>query len=71
MQNFSTTQASNYASTIGFVVLILNHFHVNIASGEVTLLVGGIMAAGGVLVNWYHRYSQGDLTKLGFRLESK
>lgn len=66
--NFSTTQVTNYASIIGIVVLILNHFHVNIAESEVTLLVGAVMAAGGVFSNWYHRYQKGDLTVVGSRV---
>lgn len=67
MENYSTTQTSNIASIIGIIVLVLNHFKVNIGSEELTMLVGGIMSAGGVILNWIHRYKKGDLTLGGFR----
>lgn len=67
MNNFSTTQTTNLASIVGVLILILNHFHVNIANDELTTVIGGCVAVGGVLANWYHRYQQGDLTAAGFR----
>lgn len=67
MENYSTTQTSNLASIIGIIVLVLNHFKVNIGSEEITMLVGGLMSAGGVILNWVHRYKKGDLTLGGFR----
>lgn len=68
MQNFSVTQTTNYASALGIIVLILQHFHINIASDEITTLVGGVLSAGGVISNWYHRYQKGDLTATGVKI---
>lgn len=67
MKDFSTTQTTNLASIVGVLILILNHLHVNIGTDELTALIGGIVAVGGVLANWYHRYQQGDITMAGFR----
>lgn len=67
MNNFSTTQASNVATLVGFIGLILNHFGVNIANDELMLLVSSAMTFGGIVLNWIHRYKKGDLTLGGFR----
>ena len=64
---YSTTQTTNIASIVGVVVLILNHFHVNIAGEELTALIGGALAVAGVVMNWVHRYQKGDLTVAGFK----
>jgi hypothetical protein len=64
---FSETQKTNYTAIIGVIVLILNHFHINIGSDEIMALIGGIMSVYGIVANWYHRYSKGDLTVAGFR----
>ncbi len=65
--NYSTTQTTNLASIIGVVVLILNHFNINIGSDEISALLGGIIAVVGVISNWIHRYKKGDLTFAGIR----
>lgn len=67
MKNFSTTQTTNVASIVGVIVLICNHFNINIGSDELTALIGGGLAVVGVIVNWYHRYQKGDLTITGVR----
>lgn len=67
MNNFSTTQTSNIASFIGVVMLVLNHYKINIGSEELTQLIGACFAVFGVAMNWYHRYQKGDLTFGGFR----
>lgn len=64
---YSTTQTTNIASIIGVIVLILNHFHINIASDELTALVGAVMAVIGIIANWVHRYKKGGLTMGGFK----
>lgn len=67
MENFSTTQATNITSFVGIAVMILNHFHINIAGEELTALIGALIAAAGVISNWLNRYKEGDLTLGGFR----
>lgn len=64
---YSTTQATNIASVVGVIVLILNHFHINISNDEVSIVFGGILSVGGVILNWVHRYKKGDITLGGFR----
>lgn len=64
---YSTTQTTNIASIAGVLVLVLNHFHVNIGSEEVTAVIGGALTVGGIIMNWIHRYKKGDLTVAGFR----
>lgn len=67
MQNYSTTQITNLATFVGIVMLVLNHFHVNIAPDEIQALIGDILSVVGLAANWYHRYKKGDLTILGAR----
>lgn len=61
----STTQQTNYVSIVGVIVLILNHFHINIGNDEIMTLIGGVLSVYGILANWYHRYQKGDLTLMG------
>jgi len=65
--NYSTTQATNIASIVGVIMLVLNHYNINITGEELTAIIGGILSVGGVLMNWYNRFQKGDLTPLGFR----
>lgn len=67
MREFSTTQATNIASIVGVLVLILNHFKINIGSDELTAIIGGVLSVFGVLSNWYHRYNKGDITLGGWK----
>lgn len=64
---YSTTQTTNVASIVGVIVLICNHFNINIGSDELTALIGGGLAVVGVIANWYHRYQKGDLAITGVR----
>lgn len=64
---YSTTQTTNLTAVVGVLVLILNQFKINIGSEELTAVIGGIIAVGGVLMNWIHRYKKGDLTLGGFK----
>lgn len=67
IMEFSTTQTTNYASIVGVIVLILNYLNVNIQSEEIMTIIGAVLAIGGIVSNWYHRYTKGDLTISGFR----
>ena len=64
---YSTTQSTNIASIVGVIVLILNHFKINIGSEELTTLIGGGLAVFGIIANFWHRYQKGDLTLGGFK----
>lgn len=63
---FSTTQAANITALVGVIVLILNHFHVNIGSDEISGVIGGVVTVVGIIVNWINRYKKGDITIAGF-----
>ena len=67
MANFSQTQASNIASLVGFFVIILNYFKINITSEELQSFIGAGLVLGGLVWNWINRYKKGDLTLGGFR----
>ena len=64
---YSQTQASNLVSLAGFIVIILNHYKLNITTEEIQAFLGAILIAGGLIWNWVHRYKSGDLTVGGFR----
>lgn len=65
--NYSTTQASNIASLVGILMLVLNHFKINIAAEDLTNMIGAAIVIGSNLINYYHRYQKGGLTLGGFR----
>ena len=62
--NYSLTQGGNLAAFIGVILLVLNHFNINIAQDEIEVLIGGIVAVVGIATSWYGRWRKGDL-KLG------
>lgn len=67
MQNFSQTQLSNITAMAGLIMVIANHFKFNVTIGEVQMFLGGVLAIGGIVWNWIHRYNKGDLTPFGGR----
>jgi len=67
MQNFSQTQASNLASLAGFIMILLNHYKINITTEEIQAFLGAGLIIVGLVWNWYHRYSKGGLTVTGVR----
>jgi hypothetical protein len=60
----SVTQIGNYVAVISF---LLQLFHVNIGSEEVSKAAEAIATIIGLGVSWYGRYRIGDLTVGGFR----
>lgn len=67
MNTYSTTQASNITALVGVIILILNHFKINIASEELESVIGAGITVVGIVWNWIHRYQNGDITLSGFR----
>lgn len=67
MNNFSTTQATNITAIIGVFIIVLKYLHINIAESELQELVGAIIAAIGIIMNFWHRYKKGDLRIIGVR----
>lgn len=68
MENYSVTQTTNIAAFAGVLVLILGHFHIIVAAEDITTLLGGIVAFGSIVYNFYNRYSKGDINALGKRI---
>lgn len=64
---YSTTQGTNIAAIVGVIVLILSKFGINIATEEITQVLGAIIAIVAIITNWVNRYKKGDLTLGGFR----
>lgn len=64
---YSTTQATNITAIAGVTVLVLNHFHVNIGTDDISAIIGAGLTIIGIIMNWVHRYQKGDLTVGGFR----
>lgn len=65
MQNFSTTQATNYLAFSGVLVMILGYFGVNITNEEAVVFIGAVVALVGIISNFVHRYKKGDVKASG------
>lgn len=61
----SITQLSNYSAFIGVIMIILQHYNIQIAQEELQTVLGGILSVVGIIVNWYNRFKKGDVTVLG------
>jgi hypothetical protein len=68
MQNYSTTQTSNIVALSGFIVILLNHFKINITHEELQAALGAGLILGGLVWSWVDRYKKGDLTITGARI---
>lgn len=68
--NYSQTQASNLVTLVGLIGFLLTYFHINITTEEVQAFLTALIALGGIVWNWYHRYQKGDLKLSGVRLSN-
>lgn len=67
MTSYSITQASNLASIIGIIGIVLSYFKIDITNEEIQSFVSAGLVIGGLIWSWWHRYQKGDLTLAGFR----
>jgi len=67
MENISTTIATNVVTISGVLTLALNAFGLDVLQDEVQQLIGFALAFLGVIMNWHHRWSKGDITLAGIR----
>lgn len=67
METYSTTQASNIVVLAGAISILLTRTGYAITSEEIQTLFGAILIIVGLLYNWFHRFSKGDITIAGFR----
>lgn len=61
----STTQATNYLSLAGALVVVLGYFDIKIDINELAMLLGALATIMGILLNFYHRYKKGGVTLFG------
>lgn len=66
--NYSVTQTTNLTAIIGVIVMILNHFNINIGSEELTAVAGALITVFSITMNFINRYKKGDLTLGGKRI---
>lgn len=66
----SKTQATNYLSLAGAIVVILGYFDIKIDVNDVAMLLGALATIAGVLLNFYHRYKKGGVNLVGIRTEN-
>lgn len=66
----SKTQATNYLSLAGALVVILGYFDIKIDINDLAMLLGAIATIIGILMNFYHRYKKGDVNLVGIRTEN-
>lgn len=64
---YSLTQGGNLTAIVGFIAMILHHYRIEIASEEITAVLGGLITAIGIIISWIGRYRKGDLFLSGFR----
>jgi uncharacterized YccA/Bax inhibitor family protein len=67
MKDISVTQVSNYGALVGVVMLLLNHFKINIAKEEVDVIIASVLTLGSLLVNIINRYKKGDIRLSGVK----
>lgn len=64
---YSLTQGGNLVVIAGFIVMVARHYRLEIAEQEVVAVLGGIATAVGILMSWYGRFRQGDITIGGWK----
>lgn len=67
MQNLSVTQTTNLTALVGVVVMILNHYKINVGSDELMNFAGAVLTVISLITNFVNRYQKGDLTLAGMR----
>lgn len=68
MENYSVTQTANIAAIVGVIVMVLNHFNINIGSEEVSGFIGAVITIFSIITSFINRYKKGDLTVGGKRI---
>lgn len=66
-QDYSQTQAANITVFVGFLILVLHHFNINISTDQGTFAIGVTLNFVGLVWNFVHRYQKGGVTPLGAR----
>lgn len=66
-KDISVTQFSNIGAFIGLLMLVLNHFKINITQDEVQAVLGAAITLGSLIVSFVNRYKKGDITLSGIK----
>lgn len=65
-QNYSQTYAANITALAGFIVLMLNQFHITgIDQSGLEIVIGSLLSLGGFIWQFVQRYKKGGVTPLG------
>lgn len=67
MNQYSVTQTTNLTAIVGVIVMVLNHFNVNVGSEEIMGIIGAIITIVSIVTNFINRYKKGDVTVSGLR----
>jgi len=67
MKNYSVTQATNFVSLAGAIVVILKIFNVEIDAGQLAELLGAGAVIVATVISLINRYKKGDITLAGAR----
>lgn len=66
-QNYSQTYAAAITTYAPLIVLVLGHFGVTVLESDVVLISSLIISTIGIIWQTTHRYTEGGVTKLGFK----
>ena len=66
----STTQKTNLLSLAGAIAVILGYFDIKIEVNDLAMVMGAVATILGIVLNYWHRYSKGDITFLGIRTQN-
>lgn len=65
--NFSVTQATNFVSLAGAIVIIAKMFDVQLDANQIAELLGAVAIIVATIVSLINRYKKGDITIAGAR----
>ena len=60
------TPSKELVALLGFVVLVLHYFKINIVESEIQQLFAAGFIAYGILKGWYDRWQKGEIKLSGF-----
>lgn len=67
MQNYSQTYAATITTLAGFIGLYVSKTGLGISDSDIEFILSTIVALGGIVWQFAHRHSKGDVTALGAR----
>ncbi len=65
--NYSLTQAGNIAALVGFAMLVIQWFKLDVPEVEIKTVIEAVVVLAGIIASWIGRFRKGDLNIFGFR----